>query len=308
MSDLTVGQLNNGHNVNVQRTNAAKKSNCPCCKNGNLQEEINDAKQQSPPDPKRLEHIREHVRDDKSIKWKVPKLQHCIDEGFCADTNAIKIANDKEDDGTGVKAEVLEHLNKSAKCKLNAFGIIAENGSDDLNPKDKKAVAANLKESLDETKTITNSSSMRNFLGSAADKLCHWVSNFASFILNFFFRCHDEDKEKEKKLCEKRQEEIKKLKEYCHVIRRAKLKRANHYAHMQHVKSKMDEFAHKKNSYAKDEFKKHALSFDYSKGKYQEEKLREAYYESKEEQVRAFLPPSSVCNPSGMNLDLDLLC
>ena len=299
MSDLTVGTSSQ-----AQGAKPVQNKKCPCCKGGNLQEEVNDAKQQTPLDPSRVKHIAEHVSSDKDIKWTDPKLQDCLNKGLCTKADGLIYAEEKEDNCcTEVKQEVIGKLNRALKHDLTAVEVIVRNGTDDLEHEDRKIVATSLKKSLDETKTITENSSMMSFLGEIGERLRNWVFTFYDFILDFF-REIEEEEEKRKK--EKQCEERCRLKEEFYVARRkaeeAKNKKRYYKALIHEMVQKIRFEKLKK---AEKENANNTVL--YAKEKSRQESLKADHYENEKCDIVCSMPPASVCGDS-LNLELDITC
>ena len=281
------------------------KSNCRCC-SGDLPNEIENCRKEQIVDPQKVQHIAAHIRREDGIEFKDKKLKHCLADGLSSKAEGIISQED----------EVLDLLNLGAKSDLDAAKRIAQRKSDEnLSSEDKKYVADKLNKSLEITKGITENPLFMSSLGCAGSSLCSWVSGFADFIMNLFCNCNDEDKqEEERKKCEERQEAKKDLDAKCRLMRRSVKRRKNFYLDMESIRSRI--FALTRSLSAKkgnDALVKNQLdSFlqkqDYVKGKYRDEFIKEDYYSRKEEEIRDSMLPSYVCDPAGINLNLDLLC
>lgn len=296
MSDLTVGKVNN-----VVRPKSSQKNNCPCCKNGNLEEEISDAKSQTPLKLSRLKHISSHVKGDSSIEWTNKELQDCIEAGICTKADALNYAREKEEGNKNLQREVISKLENAAKHDLTAIQIIVKNGSDNLTQEDKKEVASNLKESLYQTREITSDSSAISFLGNCGCNLYDWVNTFSSFIYNFFSSSAEDEKKQKEKLCEQR-----------------KLDKVNFYkAKTRYLYAKQKGFllanlqkqliARIKK--ARDYFENSSMDSAYSDlaASLKKENKEADYYKALKCNIIQSMPPTSVCN-NPLNLELDLIC
>ena len=271
---------------------------------------IDEALESMPPDPNKTKEAVKILQKDSTVKWSDQKLKQCLIDGTCTTADALQEALSKEDDGQGTRRKVIHHAGHALKSDLTALRIVAENGSDDLNHQDKKEVAVNLKNSLNHAKAITNSPTLLSFLGECGCKLKEWVSNFSNWIMGFFNEVMAEDeKKKEEEKCEQRKEEKKEIDKYCRIMKNAGRKKNDYYLSMEHVKSKILQFREsKKHNFTKDELSKLTYEYSLAKSKYKEEGTREDYYKNKEEDIKEFLPPSSVCHGSGLSLELDISC
>lgn len=171
------------------------------------------------------------------------------------------------------------------------------------------------KENIKVTSSTNNSDScFIDFVSNCCSTLCEWVSDIGKFITIWFEEDEEEEieeeKKREEKLCEERCEQKKEIEKMCRN-HKARQKKANElYRQIEELKSKiLSHFLFAKHSNNNCNLKDTFLKQDVLNIKYQDEKMSEAYYKNKEEEIADFLPPAYVCEHIGVgNLELDLLC
>ena len=215
---------------------------------------------------------------------------------------------------------VKEELEKGACCLVDGLEPLTNKGSDkELTKTEKKYIGEKLKSATEHAENITKDKlfpGSSKYVGCALHDLRHWIS-FTTEFLKHWPVC-----EKEKaKLCEKRTDMKRRFRKSCNKHLYLKKLAEKACARMYEARVKADFYIMVFNKLKqmsntsgglyveiKNEMEKYIAVYNSARNEYRSCISASQQAKKIAQEIVSSLPPSYICSPTGLNLELDLVC
>lgn len=268
-----------------------------------------------------LLHLSQRLRNGQCARFREERLRETFIDSLESLAQALEEIRSHPPSENRDQAE--QEITSAADHTVNAVERHNERGGDEnFTPEDRQYVGHELRETSRHVGNVIHNPTLSNFVQSCYSGLCSLVSSIHDFLTSWLDDFFEEQEVREKeKQCEERKEAKKEFHKLCnrHKIARRKAeifremmieakKKLLHFLKIRDEEKCKSQRNERKYNHAYLQVDKFSVIHGELKNNYKLHGNREDFYKAKDDEVLSDMPPSTVCDPSGTNLEFDLIC